>query len=49
MMTRGLSISSILMHEAEVVLREIPARTVIHEVGHFFGMDEDQIDEMGYA
>lgn len=24
-------------------------KTVIHEVGHFFGMDEDQIDKMGYA
>ena len=22
--------------------------TVIHEVGHFFGMDEDQIEEMGF-
>ncbi|MGI6221603.1 MAG: metallopeptidase family protein [Coriobacteriales bacterium] len=24
-------------------------RTVVHEIGHYFGMDEDQIDEMGYA
>ena len=23
-------------------------RTVIHELGHYFGMDEDQIAEMGY-
>ena len=24
-------------------------RTVVHEIGHYFGMDEDQIDDMGYA
>lgn len=24
-------------------------RTVVHEIGHYFGMSEDQIDEMGYA
>lgn len=23
--------------------------TVLHEVGHFFGLDEDQIDELGYS
>lgn len=23
--------------------------TVLHEIGHFFGMDEDQLDELGYA
>ena len=23
--------------------------TVVHEVGHYFGMDEDQIEDMGYA
>ncbi|MDO4182890.1 MAG: metallopeptidase family protein [Coriobacteriia bacterium] len=23
-------------------------RTVVHEVGHYFGMDEDQIERMGY-
>ncbi len=22
--------------------------TVLHEVGHFFGMDEDRLDELGY-
>lgn len=32
----------------EAILEEI-RRTVVHEIGHFFGMDEDQIDEMGYA
>ena len=30
-------------------LAEEVRRTVVHEVGHYFGMDEDQIDEMGYA
>jgi predicted Zn-dependent protease with MMP-like domain len=24
-------------------------RTVWHEIGHHFGMDEDQLDEAGYA
>jgi predicted Zn-dependent protease with MMP-like domain len=23
--------------------------TVLHEVGHFFGLDEDQIDNLGYG
>ncbi|HXV02694.1 MAG TPA: metallopeptidase family protein [Gaiellaceae bacterium] len=23
--------------------------TVLHEVGHFFGLDEDQIDDLGYG
>jgi predicted Zn-dependent protease with MMP-like domain len=23
--------------------------TVLHEVGHFFGLDEEQIDELGYG
>jgi predicted Zn-dependent protease with MMP-like domain len=23
--------------------------TVLHEVGHFFGLEEDQIDELGYG
>jgi predicted Zn-dependent protease with MMP-like domain len=23
--------------------------TVLHEVGHFFGLDEDRLDELGYA
>lgn len=29
------------------VRREI-RRTVIHEVGHFFGFDDDRLEEMGY-
>ncbi len=24
-------------------------RTVLHEIGHYFGMDEDQIGEAGYG
>jgi predicted Zn-dependent protease with MMP-like domain len=23
--------------------------TVLHEIGHFFGLDEDKIDELGYG
>ena len=23
--------------------------TVLHEIGHFFGMDEDRLDELGYG
>ena len=24
-------------------------RTVVHEIGHYFGMDEEQLDAMGYG
>lgn len=37
-----------LSDDRAVVLEEI-RRTVVHEVGHYFGMDEEQIDQMGYA
>ncbi len=30
------------------ILEEV-RKTVVHEVAHYFGMDEDQVDEMGYA
>lgn len=30
-------------------LAEEVRRTVVHEVGHYFGMDEAQVDQMGYA
>ena len=33
--------------KAEVI--EEVRRTVVHEIGHYFGMDEDQVEEMGYA
>ena len=32
----------------EETLEEI-RKTVVHEIAHYFGMDEDQVDEMGYA
>jgi predicted Zn-dependent protease with MMP-like domain len=34
--------------DPEELRREIRV-TVLHEVGHFFGLDEDQIDELGYG
>lgn len=37
-----------LSDSKERVVEEI-RRTVVHEVGHYFGMSEQQIDEMGYA
>ena len=37
-----------LSDDRAVVLEEIRV-TVVHEVAHYFGMDEDQVDEMGYA
>ncbi|MFN2432260.1 MAG: metallopeptidase family protein [Gemmatimonadota bacterium] len=33
---------------ADELVEEI-RRTVIHEVAHYLGMDEDQIDELGYG
>lgn len=30
------------------IIEEI-RRTVVHEIAHYFGMDEDQVDDMGYA
>ncbi|MBQ9043972.1 MAG: metallopeptidase family protein [Eggerthellaceae bacterium] len=32
---------------AEIV--EEVRKTVVHEIAHYFGMDEDQVDDMGYA
>ena len=37
-----------LSDDRDVVLEEIRI-TVIHETAHYFGMDEDQVDAMGYA
>jgi len=31
----------------EDIIREV-RRTVFHEVGHHFGLDEDDLDELGY-
>ena len=30
------------------IIEEI-RKTVVHEVGHYFGMDEEQIEDMGYG
>jgi predicted Zn-dependent protease with MMP-like domain len=30
------------------LLREVRI-TVLHEIGHFFGMDEDDLDNIGYG
>ena len=32
----------------EEVLEEV-RKTVVHEIAHYFGLDEDQVDDMGYA
>lgn len=29
-------------------IRDEIRRTVVHEVAHFFGMDDDEIDDLGY-
>ena len=29
--------------------RERVRRTMVHEIGHYFGMDEDQLRDMGYG
>ena len=29
-------------------LREEIRLTVLHEIAHYFGMDEDEIDDLGY-
>ena len=34
--------------DRETILEEV-RKTVIHEIAHYFGMDEDQVDAMGYA
>ena len=35
-------------HGSPDAIRRAIARTVIHEVGHFFGLDEDAIRDAGY-
>lgn len=30
-------------------LQERVRRTMVHEIGHYFGMDEDQLRDMGYG
>ncbi len=40
------NIEAICRTEAEV--REEIRRTVLHEVGHHFGIDDDRLDDLGY-
>lgn len=35
--------------ETEDEIREEIRRTVIHEIAHYFGIDEDRLDELGYG
>lgn len=37
-----------LCSSREEMVEEI-RKTVVHEIGHYFGMDEDEIERMGYA
>lgn len=38
-----------LASDSEAGLVEQVRVTVLHELGHHFGMDEDQLDELGYG
>jgi predicted Zn-dependent protease with MMP-like domain len=35
--------------ESEEALRRQVRVTLMHEIGHFFGMDEDRLEELGWA
>ena len=35
--------------ESEEEIVEEVRITVLHEIGHFFGMDEERLDDLGYA
>lgn len=35
--------------ETEEELREEIRRTVLHELGHYFGLDEGRLEELGYG
>jgi predicted Zn-dependent protease with MMP-like domain len=37
-----------LSDDKAVVLEEV-RKTVVHEIGHYFGMDEERLDAMGYG
>lgn len=37
------------MCESDEEIVEEVRRTVLHEVGHHFGLDEDELDELGYG
>jgi predicted Zn-dependent protease with MMP-like domain len=38
-----------LMSDSEEDLVREVRTTVLHEIGHHFGMDEDDLDELGYG
>ena len=38
----------VIFREANPNAEEV-RKTVWHEIGHYFGMDEDQLEEAGYA
>ena len=38
----------VIFRDANPTMEEV-RRTVLHEVGHFFGMDEDQLHDLGYG
>lgn len=38
-----------LVSDNEAQLIQEVRTTVLHELGHYFGMDEDQLDELGYG
>jgi predicted Zn-dependent protease with MMP-like domain len=38
-----------LVSDSEQQLVEEVRTTVLHELGHHFGLDEDQLDELGYG
>ena len=38
-----------LVSDSEQQLVEEVRTTVLHEIGHHFGMDEDDLDELGYG
>jgi zinicin-like metallopeptidase len=42
-------IQRIVIFRATNPTREEIRKTVLHEVGHFFGMDEDRLRELGYG
>ncbi len=38
-----------LVSDTEAELKEEVRTTVLHEIGHHFGLDEDDLDELGYG
>jgi predicted Zn-dependent protease with MMP-like domain len=38
----------VIFRDANPTTEEV-RRTVLHEVGHFFGMDEDRLHDLGYG